>query len=267
MKVHLRAFLFGPIGATTSCFILTVIITHSSLTISVSRLLSLFRCYTTVEKLPKCKTPQEYRLTTELNKRFVETVRGVTYQLMFSKDQRAVATNQKTLRYLAWIEPGLIIPGVLERAYPSLESLTESHRTTSVISALGALAVPMLNREHYPQGGKHLAPLLHLTVPGVDMNDPVKTWYTLLFVTSMVSTVPIRDLTEMGSAGFEWGGIDIDMLDSEGTVDLDLEDSSRKASTADFEEWLMKFLRRVILMVRAVDFFVLILREPFFLPL
>ncbi|KAF9155612.1 hypothetical protein BG015_009167 [Linnemannia schmuckeri] len=200
------------------------------------------------EKLPKCKTPQEYRLTTELNKRFVETVRGVTYQLMFSKDQRAVATNQKTLRYLAWIEPSLIIPGVLERAYPSLESLTESHRTTSVISALGALAVPMLNRDHYPQGGKHLAPLLHLTVPGVDMNDPVKTWYTLLFVTSMVSTVPIRDLTEMGSAGFEWGGIDIDMLDAEDTVDLELEDSSRKASTADFEEWLMKFLRRVILM-------------------
>ncbi|KAI8606761.1 hypothetical protein EDD21DRAFT_297702 [Dissophora ornata] len=200
------------------------------------------------EESPKCKTPQELRLTPELNNKFVETMKGVTFLMMFSKDQRAVAQNNVTLRYLAWIAPKLVIPGVLERAYPSLESLTETHRTTSVISALSSLAIPLLNREHYPQGGKHLLPLLHLTVPGVDLNDPVKTWYTLLFVTSMIATVPVRDLTEMGSAGFQWGGMEEDMFDSEEMVDLELEDSNRKATTAEFEEWVMKFLRRAILM-------------------
>lgn len=187
-------------------------------------------------------------MTRELNEKFVETIKGVTFLAMFSKDQRAIAQTHMTLRYLAWIAPKLVIPGVLERAYPSLESLTETHRTTSVISALGSLAVPMLNRDNYPQGGKHLTPLLHLTVPGVDLNDPAKTWYTLLFVTSMIATVPVRDLTEMGSAGFQWGGIEEDMMDFDGPVDLEIEDSSRKATTAEFEEWLLKFLRRAILM-------------------
>ncbi|KAF8964857.1 hypothetical protein BGZ46_000706 [Entomortierella lignicola] len=200
------------------------------------------------EESPKCKTPQELRLTPELNIKFVETIKGVTFLVMFSKDLRAVSQNNKTLKYLAWIAPHLIIPGVLERAYPSLESLTETHRTTSVISAMTALAIPLLNREHYPQGGKHLLPLLHLTVPGVDLNDPAKTWCTLLFVSSMISTVPIEDLTEMGGVGFQWGGMDVEMLDSEDKVDLELEDSNRKATTADFEEWVMKLLRRAILM-------------------
>ncbi|KAF9994804.1 hypothetical protein BGZ79_000402 [Entomortierella chlamydospora] len=200
------------------------------------------------EESPKCKTPQELRLTPELNIKFVEAIRGVTFLMMFSKDLRAVAQTNKTLRFLAWIAPNLIIPGVLERAYPSLESLTETHRTTSVISAMTSLTIPLLNREHYPQGGKHLLPLLHLTVPGVDLNDPGKTWYTLLFVSAMISTVPIRDLTEMGSAGFQWGGMEMDMLDSEDVVDMELEDSNRKATTAEFEEWVMKLLRRAILM-------------------
>ncbi|KAG0312267.1 hypothetical protein BGZ99_009606 [Dissophora globulifera] len=200
------------------------------------------------EQEPTCETPQELRLTPELNERFVETIKAVTYLMMFSKDPRASAQNNMTLRYLAWIAPKLIIPGVLERAYPSLESLTETHRTVSVISAMSSLSVPMLNRDHYPQGGKHLLPLLHLTVPGVDLNDPAKTWYTLLFITSMISTVPVRDLSEMGSAGFQWGGMEEDILDSNDMVDLELEDSNRKATTAEFEEWVMKFLRRSILM-------------------
>ncbi|KAG0225196.1 hypothetical protein B0O80DRAFT_458867 [Mortierella sp. GBAus27b] len=200
------------------------------------------------EEEPTCKTPQELRLTPELNDKFVEIIRGVAFQMMFSKDQRALAQNNVTLRSLAWIAPKLVIPGILERAYPSLESLTETHRTTSVISALNAIALPLLNRDHYPQGGKHLLPLLHLTVPGVDLNDPAKTWHTLVFVASTLVSVPVKDLTESGGMGYEWGGMEIGALDSEEIVDLEYEDACRKASTADFEEWLMKFLRRIIFM-------------------
>jgi proteasome activator subunit 4 len=201
------------------------------------------------EELPTCTTPQGLRLTPELSNRFVEIIKGVTFQMMFSKDQRALSQNNTTLRSLAWITPKLIIPGVLERAYPSLESLTETHRTTSVISALNAIAIPLLNRDHYPQGGKHLLPLLHLTVPGVDLNDPAKTWHTLVFVATTLLSVPVKDLTESGNIGFEWGGME-GSFDSEEVVDLEFEDSVRKASTGEFEEWLMKFLRRIIFMVR-----------------
>lgn len=208
-----------------------------------------------IEQEADCSTPMELRLTPELCDNFVDIIKGVAFLSMFSKDQRAVAQTHMALRYLAWISPKLILPGVLERAYPSLESLTETHRTTSVISALGSLAVPLLNPQHYPQGGKHLAPLLHLTVPGVDLNDPVKTWYTLMFVSSMISTVPVRDLTTSGSAGFQWGGMDEDIMDSDVIVDLEMEEANRKASTADFEEWVFKFLRRAIVMVGRLSVF------------
>ncbi|KAG0049518.1 hypothetical protein BGZ83_005704 [Gryganskiella cystojenkinii] len=200
------------------------------------------------EEEDACTTPFELRLTPEICDTFVNTIKGVTFLSMFSKDQRAVAQTHMALRYLAWISPKLILPGVLERAYPSLESLTETHRTTSVISALGSLAVPLLNPQHYPQGGKHLTPLLHLTVPGVDLNDPAKTWYTVMLVSSLITTVPVRDLTTGGSSGFQWGGMEEDIMDSDDVVDLEMEDANRKATTAEFEEWLFKFLRRSIAM-------------------
>lgn len=114
-----------------------------------------------------------------------------------------------------------------------------------------------MNPEHYPQGGKHLTPLLHLTVPGVDLNDPAKTWYTVMLVSSLINTVPVRDLTETGSAGFQWGGMEEDIMDSDDIVDLEMEHANRKATTAEFEEWLFKFLRRSVAMVRKLALFYL----------
>ncbi|CAG8434329.1 1354_t:CDS:10 [Diversispora eburnea] len=202
----------------------------------------------TDEHKPECKTPMSRRLTPELRRQFVLILRGVTFLSMFGKDPLSVGSSQAALKYLSWLEPSLIFPGLLERVYPSLVTLTETHRTTSSISALSLLAIPLFSRSHYPSGGKHLAPLLHLTIPGIDMNDPIKTISSLIFLTHSIMGVPLIDLTE-GNANlseFQWSGMDIDERE-EDNMEIDEEEESArcKASTAEFEEWLAKFLRRV----------------------
>ncbi|KAG0235309.1 hypothetical protein BGW42_005476 [Actinomortierella wolfii] len=201
------------------------------------------------EKEETCKTPHDLRLTPELSAKFAEIIRGVTFLLMFSKDRQAVAHSHEALRLLAWIAPIKVIPGVLERAYPSLESLTETHRTTSVISALSAMSLPLLNRDNFPQGGKHLAPLLQLTIPGIDANDPIKSTVTLMFVASALSTVLVHDMSSSSMGGSsEWGGMEEESFETGEVVDMELEDAKRKASTIEFEDWLAKLLRRLIVL-------------------
>ncbi|KAG9300251.1 hypothetical protein G9A89_011324 [Geosiphon pyriformis] len=199
------------------------------------------------EQKLECKTPQHRRLTPELRREFVLTLRNVTFLSMFGKDALSIGASHAALKYLAWLEPSLIFPGLLERVYPSLETLTETHRTTSSISALSLLAIPLFSRIHYSPGGKNLAPLLHLIIPGIDMNDPIKTISSLIFVTHAVMGVPLIDLTEGASeSGFRWSGVDIDARnEDEMEIDEAEEDGLCKASTGEFEDWVAKFYGRV----------------------
>ncbi|KAL1919118.1 uncharacterized protein VTP21DRAFT_2500 [Calcarisporiella thermophila] len=194
-----------------------------------------------------CTTPSERRLTPEIRHEFVATLRGITFLGMFGKDTSVVENVHKTLKCLAWLEPSLIFPGLLERVYPSLETLTETHRTTTSIASLAFVARPLLDRSHYPAGAKHLVPLLQLVLPGLDLNDQLKTWYSLMFIASAVLTVPIYDLTRTGSGGgSRYQGVDIDAREGElMPVSNEEEDALVKASTGGFEEWLANFLRRV----------------------
>ncbi|RCH96123.1 hypothetical protein CU098_001947, partial [Rhizopus stolonifer] len=146
-----------------------------------------------------------------------------------------------SLRYLAWLEPSLIFPGLLERVYPSLETLTETHRTTSALGILIDVSKPLFSRENYPAGGKHLLPLLHLAIPGIDMNDPLKTITSLMFISTALMTTPIMDMSsQLGDyTPYE------DIENPFGEFSQETEDYLVKLSTTQFEEWLAKFMNRV----------------------
>lgn len=187
-----------------------------------------------------CKTPLERRLTPELRRQFVLILRPVTYLSMFGKDQYTVGASQFTLKFLSWLEPELIFPGLLERIYPSLETLTETHRTSSALSILADIALPLFSRDHYPAGGKHLLPLLQLAIPGIDMNDPLKTISSLMFISTALMSIPIFDLTQTQDDYYPTEDY------MEGVpLSRETEDYLVKATTGEFEEWLAKFMRRV----------------------
>jgi proteasome activator subunit 4 len=202
---------------------------------------------------------------------------------LFGKDQYSVSASQSALKSLVCklnlfqgekeklppnlvgqtdlllfigLEPELVFPGLLERIYPSLETLTETHRTASSLSLLPHIALPLLSREHYPAGGKHLLPLLHLTIPGIDMNDPMKSISSLMFITTALMNVPIFDLTENVTGGITYAAQEtqFESMDVDGGndyIDRQEDDSLCRATTAEFEEWIAKFLNRVFTIVSA----------------
>lgn len=124
------------------------------------------------EERPACKTPEAWRLTPRIKREFVLTIRTVALLSMFSKDFTATGATRSALRSMSILEPELIIPPIIERAVPSLQGLEETHRTTAVLKALGGIGHALVTN---PEGRLHLAGLLELCLPGIDMNDPGKT--------------------------------------------------------------------------------------------
>lgn len=55
-------------------------------------------------------------------------MRTVALLSMFSRDAVTIATAQAAIKTMGYLEPELIFPAVLERAYPALETLLEVRR-------------------------------------------------------------------------------------------------------------------------------------------
>jgi len=86
---------------------------------------------------------------------------------------------QGALSTMAALEPGLILPELLERAYGGLEVVNETHRTTAVLSMLSRISRPLVSEKVWLGGQKHIVPLLELCIPGIDLVRPTTT---LIFV-------------------------------------------------------------------------------------
>ncbi|KAJ3127281.1 hypothetical protein HK098_006555 [Nowakowskiella sp. JEL0407] len=219
------------------------------------------------ESHPACLTPASLRLTSAQTSQFVLILRDVAFLSAFAKHPIIQMGAHSTLKYLAWLEPDLILPMFLERAYPALESLTETDRTISILSALSQLTFPLTRRSHFPQGAKHIVPLLQLALPGIDMNDPTKTLASITFISNTISQIPLFDLTTypvppplavkkkkiMVQRTFE--NIMNGMVDEgemgefvEVDLDLELENELVRSSTAGIEEWVTGFWDRVFRM-------------------
>lgn len=76
---------------------------------------------------------------------------------------------QGCLRSMALLEPDLIMPDLLERAYGGLEVVNETHRTTAVLTMLSGIVVPLVSEKRWLGGQKHILPLLELSLPGIDL--------------------------------------------------------------------------------------------------
>jgi len=88
---------------------------------------------------------------------------------MFSKDPISTGLAQNALRSLAFMEPALVMPDLLERAYGGLEVVNETHRTTAVLSMLASVSLPLSSETIWLGGQKHILPLLEMCIPGIDL--------------------------------------------------------------------------------------------------
>ena len=203
------------------------------------------------------ETPPDRKINDALKRRFVLCLRDVVFMGIFAKSGSAMDLSLASLHSLAYLEPSLILPGALQRIYPSMQGLVEVHRTTSSLRALQVLS-PILVRT---KGFRcHVTTLLGLALPGIDANDLDKTLYTLSFIQSICYNIPFQDLTQgrddvSGNIlAMEWITGEVTRMEQEGVnVKVDYQDSLTdedeelilRSSTAGFAEFLSSFMGKV----------------------
>lgn len=209
------------------------------------------------EKSGELEVPPERKLNDVLKRRFVLCLREVIFMGIYAKSGTAMNFSLSTLQSLAYLEPNLILPGALQRIYPSMQGLVEVHRTASSLRSLQMLSRIMVQTKGFRC---HVTTMLGLALPGIDANDLEKTLYTLSYVQSVCYNIPFLDMTEgkddvSGSMlALEWIASEVDRLEREGSnVELDYqneltdedEELILRSSTANFAEFLSSFLGRI----------------------
>ncbi|EMP23881.1 Proteasome activator complex subunit 4 [Chelonia mydas] len=114
--------------------------------------------------------PDSHKLTDQDVTDFVECIIQPVLLAMFSKTGSLEAAQ--ALQNLALMRPELVIPPVLEKTYPALETLTEPHQLTATLSCVIGVARSLVSGgKWFPEGPTHMLPLLMRALPGVDPND------------------------------------------------------------------------------------------------
>ncbi|KAI9151972.1 Proteasome activator complex subunit 4 [Paramyrothecium foliicola] len=201
--------------------------------------------------------PEERKINDALKRRFVSSLMDVTFMGLFSKSSRVSHCYYSALQGLAYLEPDLILPGALQRFYPSLQGLVEVHRTTSSLNGLQMIANVMSKLKGYRC---HITALLALVLPGIDANDLNKTQYTLNFIQSVAYSIPMVPLNKEEShihdttLAMQWVQGEMDRMERDGqNVKIDYnseltdEDEANilRSSTAGLGEFVLTLLGKV----------------------
>lgn len=209
------------------------------------------------ERNGEMEVPPERRLNDALRRRFVLCLRDVIFMGIYAKSNTAMNFSLSTLQSLAFLEPSLILPGALQRIYPSMQGLVEVHRTTSSLRSLQILARLMIRTKGFRC---HITTLLGLALPGIDANDLEKTLHTMTFIQTVCYNIPFEDLTKGrddvngNMLAMQWITSELERMEQEGaSVELDYDNALSdedemmilRSSTTGFGEFLTSFLGRV----------------------
>ncbi|KAI1817275.1 hypothetical protein GGS20DRAFT_59001 [Poronia punctata] len=201
--------------------------------------------------------PLDRRINPALKQRFVLCLREVTFMGLYGKGTSVTSMYFAALQNLTYLEPDLMLPGALQRFYPSLQGLVEVHRTTSSLVGLQMIANVMTRQKGFRC---HVTALLALALPGIDANDLNKTQYTLNFIQAVAYSIPFVNLAKESSKihdtslAMQWVQGEMERMEAEGQdVKIDykneLSDEDEadiaRSSTAGFGEFVITLLGKV----------------------
>uniref|UniRef100_A0A672JBZ7 Proteasome activator subunit 4a n=1 Tax=Salarias fasciatus TaxID=181472 RepID=A0A672JBZ7_SALFA len=176
--------------------------------------------------------PDTHKLTEEDITAFVESMMQPVLLAMFSKTGSLDAAQ--ALQNLALMRPELVIPPVLEKTYPALETLTEPHQLTATLSCMIGVARSLVSGgQHFPEGPTHMLPLLMRALPGVDPNDFSKCMITFQFIATFVTLVPLVDCSSA-------------LHDRTDLTEVERELCS---ASAEFEDFVLQFMDRCFALI------------------
>lgn len=209
------------------------------------------------EQSGEMDTPADRRINVELKQRFVLCLREVTFMGIYGKGSSVTSMYFGALQNLTFLEPDLMLPGALQRFYPSLQGLVEVHRTTSSLIGLQMIANVMAREKGWRC---HITALLALALPGIDANDLNKTQYTLNFIQTVAYSIPFVNLAKENSKihdtslAMQWVQGEMERMEVEGQdvqIDYKTELSDEveldiaRSSTAGFGEFVITLLGKV----------------------
>lgn len=174
------------------------------------------------------------RLTENCITAFVESFKPIATQAVYSRI--GPINVGRIFKILADLRPEMIIPGVVDRVYLTLDSLTEPHRMTAALQCLVSVSRALVSGHNgYTVGRTHIIPILYASLPGIDPNDFRKTSVTLEFLTSFALLVPIIDCSK---AGLYYN-------------DLTEEEMLICDQTAEFEGFVLQYLDKVFVLIES----------------
>lgn len=121
------------------------------------------------------------------------------------------------MRMLSFLSPGLIIPSVLDLVYPALETVTEPHRLLQSLHTLAGVLVALVRDDPTKMKGErrplkyiesvdpdahlksfrvHAINILCSILPGIDLNDTIKTTLTVQIMGMLLLLIPVADCSE-----------------------------------------------------------------------
>uniref|UniRef100_A0AAR2INB5 Proteasome activator Blm10 mid region domain-containing protein n=1 Tax=Pygocentrus nattereri TaxID=42514 RepID=A0AAR2INB5_PYGNA len=176
--------------------------------------------------------PESHRLTEQDITDFVSSMKQSVLLAMFSKTGSLDAAQ--ALQNLALLQPELVIPPVLEKTYPAMETLTEPHQLTATLSCMIAVARSLVTGgQRFPEGPTHMLPLLMRALPGIDPNDFSKCMITFQFIATFTTLVPLVDCS---SAVQERN-------------DLTKVEKELCSASAEFEDFVLQFMDRCFALI------------------
>ncbi|XP_072293387.1 proteasome activator complex subunit 4A isoform X1 [Eucyclogobius newberryi] len=176
--------------------------------------------------------PDSHKLTEQDITEFVNGMMEPVLLAMFSKTGSLDAA--KALQNLALMRPELVIPPVLEKTYPALETLTEPHQLTATLSCMIGVARSLVSGgRFFPEGPTHMLPLLMRALPGVDPNDFSKCMITFQFIATFVTLVPLVDCSFALHERTDLTEIEREMC----------------SASAEFEDFVLQFMDRCFALI------------------
>ncbi|CAF4504295.1 unnamed protein product, partial [Rotaria socialis] len=176
--------------------------------------------------------PEHYRLTENDITNFVNCVKECVFISIFNKAHLEEAA--KACQFLSMLRPELIVPPLVDLLFSSVNSMTEPHRFTSLVTCLADMARQIVRQTpDFSQGQTYVLPLLMAVLPGIDSNDFKKTAVTFQFLNAILMLVTCIDC----SSAIHTRN---DLTEIEKEVCL---------STAKFEDFVTEFLNRTFQMI------------------
>ncbi|KAG9484281.1 hypothetical protein GDO78_009934 [Eleutherodactylus coqui] len=178
--------------------------------------------------------PDSHKLSDQDVTDFVQSIMQPVLLAMFSKTGSLEAAQ--ALQNLALMRPELVIPPVLERTYPAMETLTEPHQLTATLSCVIGVARSLVaGGRWFPEGPTHMLPLLMRALPGVDPNDFSKCMITFQFIATFSTLVPLVDCSSV----------------LQERTDLSEVERELCSASAEFEDFVLQFMDRCFALIES----------------